>query len=220
MFRLKLAVIALLVGAMVQTAFGQGEPPPPPPKPQLNLKVLRKLKFQFEREPRVEEVHAAALRFFKVHPELVDRYRAGASWKALVPDITVSFNSDRGSGDRRLVDMLYVSSPQFANGKDFEYTNNSSMNLSVQAHWALDRLIFNSEVLDVTSLVGLQESLFREVTSLYFTRQRLMAILKMNPPQDPGEVFTEGIRLKEIDANLNALTGGWFKAELKKRQIK
>ena len=220
MVSLRMALVLFLVAVMVQTAPPQGQPPPPPPKPQLNLKVLRKLRFQFEREPTVEECQAAALKFFRISPARVGSYHRRASLKALAPDINVSVYTDRNSSDRRLVDMLYVSSPQFANGKDFEYTNSSSMNMSIQAHWGFDRLVFNSEVLDVSSLVGLQESTLREVTSLYFTRRRLMAILKMNPPQDPGEKFTEGIRLLEIDANLNALTGGWFKKELKKRQIK
>ncbi|MFH1131214.1 MAG: hypothetical protein V1754_07755 [Pseudomonadota bacterium] len=194
-----------------QAAQAQPPPPPPPPDP----KVLRKLRIQFEREPTVKEVQAEALKFFKVHPEKVDGFRAGAKWKALVPDLEVTFNNDRGSGDRRLVDMIY--STKWPDGKDFEYTNNATMYLSVRAHWSLERLVFNPELLDVTSLVGVQESLLREITSLYFTRRRLMSILALNPPQDPGEKLTEAIRLGEITGNLDALTGGYFSDEVKRR---
>ena len=76
---------------------------------------------------------------------------------------------------------------------------------------------FNAEVLDVTSLVGVQEGLLREITSLYFTRRRLMTFLTLSPPQDPGEKITESIRLDEITANLDALTGGFMSRELRKR---
>lgn len=197
---------------------GQAAEPPGPPPPDPT--VLRKLRIRFESEPTVKEVQEWALNFFKVHPEMVNGYRNGATWKALVPDVEIAFNTEKGNSDRRLVDMLYVNPTtytRFNDGKDFEYTNNTGQYLTVRAHWTFDRLIFNAEVLDVTSLVGIQESILREITSLYYTRKRLMTILALNPPQDAGEKITEAIRLDEITANLNALTGGVFSREVQKR---
>ena len=69
----------------------------------------------------------------------------------------------------------------------------------------------------MASLVGVQEGLLREITSLYFTRRRLMTAINLNPPQDPNEQITEELRLQEITANLDALSGGWFSKELRKR---
>ena len=69
----------------------------------------------------------------------------------------------------------------------------------------------------MSSLVGVQEGLLREVTSLYFTRRRLMTAMVLNPPQSPNEQITEQLRLDEITANIDALTGGFFTAEEKKR---
>ncbi len=212
------ALLLLPAVAASQGAAAQGVKPPPPPRP--NMKVIRKLRVRFEREPTVREVQVAALRFFKVHPDRVAGYRAGAAWKAIVPDIEVTFNTDRGNNDRRLTDALYLNSPIVVplNGnKEYENTTRTGYSLGVRAHWALDRLIFNAEVLDVTSLVGVQEGLLREITSLYFTRRRLMTIMGLNPPKDPGEQITESIRLDEISANLDALTGGYLTRELKKR---
>jgi hypothetical protein len=199
------------------SALAQAPPAaPPPPDP----KALRSLKVRFEREPTVEEVQMAALTFFRVNPSRVDGYRRGAAWKALAPDIEVSMTRDSSSADRRLIDVLYTSNPRFKDGKDFEYTNNAGYSVFVRAHWGLDRLIFNAEVLDVTSLVGVQESLLREITSLYYTRRRLLTMFTLNPPQSKGEALTERIRLDEITSNLNALTGGYFAKELRKRDIR
>lgn len=178
-------------------------------------RALRKLRLRFEREPTVRQVQTAALRFFKVHPDRVASYRAGAAWKALMPEIEGNFNLTDARGDRRLIDQLYANSPTLKFGKDFENTSNRSYSVGVRAHWYLDRLIFNAEVLDVASLVGVQEGLLREITSLYFTRRRLLTIFALNPPKDPGEQITESIRLDEITANLDALTGGYFTRKIK-----
>jgi len=208
-----LALFGVII-ALPCAAHGQGQQPPPKPR-KPNLKAIRKLKIRFEREPTVKEVQKAALRYFKVHPDLVAGYRRGASWKALMPDIEVTFNHERGNNDRRLIDAIYLT--RYPDGKEFEDTKRISYVLGVRAHWALDRLVFNAEVLDVASLVGVQEGLLREITSLYFTRRRLMTILALNPPSDPGEKITEAIRLDEIAANIDALTGGYLSREIKKR---
>ena len=191
---------------------GEGAAPaaPPPPDPA----KLRALKLSFEREPTVKEVQVASLRFFQVHPNRVKAYRTGAMLKALVPDLEVGANAERGLNDWQMTDYLYKAVFPI---KESEANNHTTYSVNLRAHWSLDRLVFNAEVLDVTSLVGVQEGLLREVTSLYFTRRRLMTFLKLNPPQDPGERITESIRLEEITANLDALTGGYFTDELRKR---
>jgi len=190
-------------------------PAPPPPDP----KAVRTLRLRFEREPAVEEVQKASLRFFKVNPERVASYRRGASWKALMPDLELIFNNEYGTNDRTLFDYLYKSKYESGDwpAKDDEKVKRASISLGVRAHWSLDRLIFNAEILDVSSLVGVQEGLLREVTSLYFTRRRLMTAMVLNPPQSPNEQITEQLRLDEITANIDALTGGFFTREEKKR---
>ena len=210
--RPRLTILALAAAiAFPATAWSQAAAPAPPTK-----KVLRKLRLRFEREPQVREVQKAALQFFKVHPNIVARYRRGALWKAIVPEIEANFNWGRTDGDRRLVDAIYQ---RVFPVKDSEFTKNTNYTVGVRAHWYFDRLVFNAEVLDVTSLVGVQEGLLREITSLYFTRRRLITIFALNPPQNPGEQITESIRLDEITANIDALTGGFFGRELKRRKL-
>ncbi len=203
---------------------GEGAPaaaPPAPPPP--NPKAIRALRLRFEREPTVAETQAAALRFFKVNPERVASYRRGAAWKALMPDVELIFNNEVGTNDRRLRDITYLTLEQTNPGfpqREYETVKRGSISLGVRAHWSLDRLIFNAETLDVSSLVGVQEGLLREITSLYFTRRRLLTSMTLNPPQDPNEEITEQLRLDEISANIDALTGGWFAKEAKKRLSK
>ena len=223
-----MVVIAACAGvARAQEEPGQGGgqaaavPQPRPPNP----KAVRALRLRFEREPAVEQVQKASLRFFKVHPDRVASYRRGATWKALMPNIELIFNNEYGTNDRTLYDYIYKSKyPQYGctgaacwPAKDQETVKRASLSLGIRANWALDRLIFNAEILDVSSLVGVQEGLLREITSLYFTRRRLMTAMVLNPPQSPHEQITEQLRLDEITANIDALTGGFFSAEAKKR---
>ena len=80
----------------------------------------------------------------------------------------------------------------------------------VRAVWNLDRLVFNAEELDVKSLTSIEENLVREVTTLYFGRRRLLANLILSPPEDEEEIYFERLRLDEMTATLDALTGGSF----------
>jgi hypothetical protein len=185
-----------------------GAPQPPDPR------AIQALKLRFEKEPNVKEVQAAALKFFRVHPEKVESYLSGAAWKGILPDVEIGYSNDWGNSDRTLQDYMYHNTFPW---KDYETTKNGQMSLSVRLHWALDRLIFNSEQLDVASLVGVQEGLLREVTSLYFTRRRILTSMILNPPQEPSEQLTEQLRLEEITANIDALTGGYLSRETQKR---
>jgi hypothetical protein len=221
-FFLILAVLVLGPSELfAQTPEGGGEAPPAPPPP--NPKAVRALRLRFEKEPTVAEVQDAALKFFKVHPEKVASYRTGADWKALMPDVEVIFNNEFGTNDRTLHDLLYLAResevPSFPQ-KELEIVKRGSISIGVRAHWQLDRLIFNAETLDVSSLVGVQEGVLREITSLYFTRRRLLTTMTLNPPQDPNEEITETLRLDEITATIDALTGGYFSKETKKRLSK
>jgi hypothetical protein len=81
---------------------------------------------------------------------------------------------------------------------------------SVTGRWQLDRLLFSSEALDAKSLTSLEENLVREVTTLYFSRRRVLASIVLSPPQEDEEYFYELVRLDEISATLNAFTGGKF----------
>lgn len=213
-----LAVFAVVVAGLMVAAPARAQAPggqaAPPAPPRPSMKAMKELKNRFENEPTVKQVQKAALEFFQVHPEVVRSYRTRAFVKALVPDLEVGFNAERGDSNRNMQDAIYANAFAWKENEDNKHT---TMSLNVRAHWALDRLVFNAEVLDVTSLVGVQEGLLREITSLYFTRRRLMTFLTLSPPQDIGEKITERIRLEEITANIDALTGGFFGEKLEKR---
>jgi hypothetical protein len=169
----------------------------------------------FKKEPPVKDVQDAALRFFRVHPDKVTQLRRGAELKGLLPELELSFNNELSNARRRMQDALFpgfVTNPGY---KEDETNKSDRIAWGVRATWGLDRLLFNPEELDVASLVGVQEGLLREVTTLYYTRRRLQVGMVLNPPQDDAELITEALRLEEATATLDALTGGYVSKKLK-----
>ena len=55
---------------------------------------------QFAHEPTVQEVQEVAMRFAEVHPDLIEGWRKGAKWRALLPEFTIDYEYDRRNFSR------------------------------------------------------------------------------------------------------------------------
>ena len=136
--------------------------------------------------------------------------------KGLIPEIEASLDNSLGHTFTNTRDGLYPVLPDLpANPNPESYKErisgtNDQLTWRVRAVWNLDRLVFNSEALDVKSLNSIQENLVREVTTLFYARRRLLASLFLSPPGDDEELFYELTRLDEMTSTLDALTGGQF----------
>ena len=67
-----------------------------------------------------------------------------------------------------------------------------------------------AEELDVASLTGLMEGILKESTRLYFMRRRLQVDMLLTPPSDQATFLTKQLRMEELTALIDAMTGGWF----------
>jgi hypothetical protein len=167
-------------------------------------------------EPTIKEVQQATLKHYKFEPERIDSMARAARLKGLVPEIDASLDNSVGHNYSNTKDGLYpflpnpVENPNPGSFKERVSGNNDNLTWHVRAVFNLDRLVFNAEELDVRSLDSLQENLIREVTTLYFGRRRLLANLLLSPPDEDEEVFYEILRLDEMTATIDALTGGMF----------
>ena len=139
-----------------------------------------------------------------------------ARLKGLIPGISLSFTNNQGKTFGNLRDGLYpvlpgaAGSPNPDNLKERRAGTSSNNSFHVGATWNLDRLVFNAESLDVKSLNSLGETMVREVSTLYYSRRRLLAGIILSPSEDPEELFFELIRLDEMTSTLDALTGNRF----------
>jgi len=157
-------------------------------------------------EPTIKDVQQAALAYYQLEP---DRIRSMAKWarrKGLLPEIDAGIDSTLGHNFNNTQDALY---PNF----DFKERQRGSSDQRVwhvPGVWDLSRLAYNPEQLDIMTLNSLQETLIREVTTLYFSRRRALAGLILSPPQDDEDLYDQELRLEELTATLDSFTGGKF----------
>jgi len=168
---------------------------------------------RFKHEPSVQQVQDAAIRYYQVHPDRIKSLRENAQLKALVPVISTGFANAIGSQKRVMSDGLYL---HLESGwKENEAINLDSMAFQVGVTWNLDRLVFNAEVLDVQSLIGILDGVVREVTTIYYIRRRLQVDTLLAPPKDAAQRISQLIRIEELTGLLDAMTGGYMSKSLR-----
>ncbi len=192
-----------------------GAPADGPGKRERMSKLFRII----QAEPTIKDTQRAAVKFYKLEMGRIHDMAGNARLKGLLPELEASVDNMVGDTFTNTRDGLYPILPnpnENPNPGFFKERTTSSTDQftwRVRATWALDRLIFNAEALDTKSLGSLQESLVREITTLFFARRRLLASLILSPPQDEEEYFYEAMRLEELTATLDVLTGGMFGAK-------
>ena len=63
-------------------------------------------------------------------------------------------------------------------------------------------------------MVQLRDDILDEVTRTYFERRRLQIALLTQPPADEKQVIDKELRLQELTAMIDGLTGGYFSTHL------
>lgn len=159
-----------------------------------------------EEEPTIQEAQAAALKFFNIDADTVSSMRTRASVKALVPSVGARIRGNQSTIDLDRVDILVDQD----NPAVLDEGTGSVVEYEVSALWDFSKLVFNSEVLDVSSLVVLQEAILKEITRIYYTRRRLQVDLILTPPSDPATKLSKELRIQELTATLDAMTGNLF----------
>jgi hypothetical protein len=139
-------------------------------------------------------------------PEKISRWRRLAPPRNFIPRFTVSLDQDR---DTTIASSTSAGKTTFAVGPEDE-----SVSLDFGFTWDLANLVWDSAQtsIDVRSrlMVQLRREVLQEVTRHYFERQRLLAEFEANPTDDPLLQRERALRLEELTAQLDALTGGLY----------
>lgn len=168
----------------------------------------------FSGEPAFREVQEAAIRYAEVQPDKIAAWRRAAKTKALLPTLSVGVdkNSTRGiHWDSGTSPDTWVVGPD---DKDTGW--------DITCSWDLGELIWNDDQtnIDVRSklMVELRNDIIDEITRLYFERRRIQVELLQNPPKDPAKRADKELRLQELTANIDGMTGGYFSREIELRK--
>ncbi len=172
-------------------------------------------------EPQINEIQQAAVRYAEVEPEKIARWRRQAAKRAFLPKVTVGMDTDRNRTTSNSIWGTYPSNGtpgRYYVGPDDEtrYNNN---NWNVSLTWELGDLIWNDDQtnIDVRSrlMVELRDDILDEVTKAYFERLRVKMELDNLAIEERKKRSEKELRLQELTASLDALTGGYFSQQLK-----
>jgi hypothetical protein len=194
-----------------------GGPPLASPSPPLGggvtLAAAQELLANFGHEPTIAEVRDATIRYAEVHPDKIRRWRRRATLQALLP--TVQVDLDR---DKKLSITSRGSTTDPATDRFLTYED-PSRSLDVSVSWDLGELIWNPDhtSIDVRSklMVQLRDDLVDEVTRTYFERRRLQVLSLTHPPGDAQKLLEQELRIQELTALMDGLTGGYFSERLR-----
>lgn len=164
----------------------------------------------FVHEPTIGQVRDAAIRYAEVHPDKIQHWRRQAALKALLPNVNVGL--DHGTSQNTHVDE--GSFPHF----QLLDTTDRDAGLKMSVTWELGNLIWNEDqtAIDTRSklMVQLRDDLVNEVIRTYFERRRLQVALLIDPPAEQRALLEKELRVQELTALLDGLTGGYFSTHM------
>lgn len=166
----------------------------------------------FASEPPVGEIQEVAVKYAEVHPEKIARWREQAAKKALLPELKIGVD-----GSISETYEIYTSSTKnyYVLGPE-----DTTYGWDISLTWKLGDLIWNDDQTSIDTrsklMVQLRDDILDEVTRLYFQRRRLQVELLMSPPADIKERIEKELRLQELTADIDALTGGYLSEKVEK----
>lgn len=167
---------------------------------------------QFAGEPSVADVQRAAMHYAECAPEKIQGWRRAASRKAWFPNL--SLDTDFGKDQNVDLDRGGTGDPdKFIIGPE-----ERKLDWSVGVNWDLGELIWNNDQTSIDTrsrlMVELRNDVLNEVTHLYFERRRLQIEMALAPMRDLPVQVEKEIKLQELTAGIDALTGGYMSAHL------
>ena len=170
--------------------------------------VLRRFSF----EPSIAEVQNAAIQYAEVHPDKINQWRAAAAKKAFLP--TLSAHTAATTDQNVDIDRGGTADPD----KFIMGPKEKSLDWNVTASWDLGNLIWNDDQTSIDTrsrlMVELRDDILSEVTHFYYERRRLQVEMALSPAHDLPLQIEKEIRLSELTANIDGLTGGYFSKRL------
>ena len=165
----------------------------------------------FVHEPTITQVQQAAIQYAEVHPNKIKRWRRQAAFRALLP--TVDFGIKHTRVRDASIDEGTFPKFQVIDTED----RNAGADLSVR--WDLGNLIWNNDQISIDTrsrfMVQLRDDVLSEVTRTYFERRRLQIALLLDSATDPHLAIEKELRVRELTALIDGLTGGEFSKQMR-----
>lgn len=204
-------------------------PPEPPPEPvviptaPVPPSAIAEVLSTFGHEPSVADVQRWAAAHTHTSPAEVDRWLRQATRFAALPQTTVEWRLTDGFDQR--FDYLGIDGAAVAPGTEAlgvidQASLDQAITYRVRLDWDLGNLVMSSERIRVIGeaqdLAELRAEVLEAVTRLYFERRRLQVERYLDGPgAELRQAVRDELRLEELTARLDGLTGGAFRRALR-----
>jgi hypothetical protein len=187
----------------------------------------------FPQEPSLRELERAAIRYSGSDPEEVQHWKFRSRWSAALPHLLVGYDQKAATQvNNNIQDSISVSSAGVTLGppqSSFYENDNLNRGFELKASWDLNELLFNRDAIAISTEERhrsiARSQVLEELHLAYFERKRLLQIIadaeRLNAQQPRRAIQTPEtqafldlpslkIHLEELEARLDALTGGAF----------
>jgi competence protein ComEA len=172
---------------------------------------VRTLFLSFENEPTITQVHHDAIETIQAQPDRILSWFSRARNAAWLPKV-------RGGAGRNL-DQGQSLRKKIGEEDTFFVKDSVDLEFNAQLEWQLDELLFSRHELgaarEARRLHELRAKVLTQVTKDYFERRKLQVEEKLQGAGEAHQNLARTIRIAELTANIDAMTGGKFSANLR-----
>jgi hypothetical protein len=209
-----------LATLLVASLLAQMTPVPPQPRePAARVEPAKRsaapvppavLRAAFAGDPPVAFLRGAATALALAEPDRARSMLGRARWAALLPELRVRL--DRRYSRTESLDLGQSAADPLATPVGVDSIND--MRYEWRATWDLGRIVFNPDEVGASThalrMAEVRRELETVVIRLYFERRRLKAEALATDASDGAPGVRVEIRIQELEAELDALTGGAF----------
>ncbi len=171
----------------------------------------------FDYEPGIRDVHQWAIDYAEVSHKKIENWRRQAQRKAWLPSLDIGIDGDKDWGSSDSIWGSYSSGGQHYVGPD-DKSSGEDLGWDVSLSWDLADLVWSTDQTTIDSrskmMVELREDILNEVTRLYFERRRVQMELAFNNSLEWTLKIDKEMRIAELTALIDALTGGEFSGRI------
>jgi hypothetical protein len=187
----------------------------------------------FPQDSLLHQLEKAALRYSGTDPEEIQGWKKRSRWSAALPKLLLGYDQKLATQvNNNIQDSISVSSAGVTLGppqSSFYENDNLNRGFEFKASWDLNELLFNRDTLAIATEEHhrsvARSQVLEELHLTYYERKRLLHLISeaerlppihppkgMPPPESQNalDLASLKIHLEELEARLDALTGGAF----------
>ncbi len=175
----------------------------------------------FSFEPTLQQVQTWALRYTHLENEEITKWKRKSRLSHALPRVMVGYEQKYANQiNNTIQDSISVTSAGVTLGppeSSVHQDNNLNQGFEVKAYWDFNEMLFSRDELNISAEARhrliMRSEILEELRETYFERKK---ILLRNSQKTSGDYpMLLQFKLEELNAKLDALTGGKFSASLK-----